>query len=78
MTTIERKQYIIESISKITDENIIEGVYRFLHLETEVEEIQTLSEAQKQILAESDKQIDDGNYITHEALNAKIEEWLNA
>jgi hypothetical protein len=76
MTTIELKNVLNEQIDKINDKNFLETIKMFIDSKAESHQIQ-LSEYQKKRIAESRKQIRNGQYIDNDLLNQKVEKWLN-
>lgn len=74
MTTITLKNYLVSKISKIEDDSILVKIKTIID---QNEEIYILSDSQIQKIENSRKQIDDGNFLTQEEMDKKVEEWLN-
>lgn len=72
MNNIELKKHIQEEIEQIDDTYILEGISRFIELNSE-DEVYIIPSELKKKLALSDKQIDEGNYIDHGDLKQKID-----
>ena len=77
MSTAELRNRLIEKIKKTKDERILEEAYRLLDLENEDIEVYKLNDAQKKAISEAREQIKNGQYLTEEAANKEIDEWLN-
>lgn len=77
MSTAELRNRLIEKIKKTKDERILEEAYRLLDLENEDIEVYKLNDAQKKAINESREQIKNGQFLTEEAANKEIDEWLN-
>mgnify|MGYP003605645351 CR=1 FL=1 len=74
MTTITLKNYLVSKISKIEDDSILVKIKTIID---QNEEIYILSDSQIQKIENSRKQIEDGNFLTQEEMDKKVEEWLN-
>ncbi len=77
MSTAELRNRLIEKIKKTKDERILEEAFRLLDLENEDIEVYKLNDAQKKAINESREQIKNGQFLTEEAANKEIDEWLN-
>lgn len=77
MKTIEIKKKLIKQINLSDNKNLLEEFYRFLNLENEIQETYKLSEKQNSAIAEARNQIKNGDYLTNEQANQKIDKWLN-
>ena len=76
MLTTEMKQELIKKIQTTKDESILEEVYRILEVGSEEVDVIVLTENQKLRIDKGLKDIEDGNYLSHEEANKEIEEWL--
>lgn len=76
MNSIELKREIHKRVDTLDDQNILEGVCRFLELNSE-DEIYHVPEELKEKLKRSNDQINNGEFITHDELSSKIDKWLN-
>ena len=74
MTTITLKNYLVSKISKIEDDSILVKIKTIID---QNEEVYILSDSQIQKIENSRKQIEDGNFLTQEEMDKKVEEWLN-
>lgn len=74
MTTITLKNYLVSKISKIEDDSILVKIKTIID---QNDEIYILSDSQIQKIENSRKQIEDGNFLTQEEMDKKVEEWLN-
>ena len=73
------EQYInrlIEKIKSINDPNVLEEVYRLLAVNFD-DSIYLTSDAQKQVVAESQQMIEKGNGISSEKADDEIDQWLS-
>ena len=73
------EQYInrlIEKIKSIQDPNVLEEVYRLLAVDFD-DSIYLTSDAQKQVVAESQQMIEKGNGISSEKADDEIDQWLS-
>lgn len=73
------EQYInrlIEKIKSIKDPNVLEEVYRLLAVNFD-DSIYLASDAQKQVVAESQQMIEKGNGISSEKADDEIDQWLS-
>ena len=75
MTTAERKKKLIESINSTDNDLILEDLQRVLEFESS-DDVYILSPEQKLALAESRAHYKNGNYITDQEINDKIDKWL--
>ena len=75
MTTAERKKKLIASINNTDNDLILEDLQRILEFESN-NEVYILSHEQKLALAESRADYKNGNYISDEEINVKIDKWL--
>lgn len=76
MFTNQMKQEIIDKIKSITDENILEEVYRIIEVGNEDVDKIVLSNQQKESIDLGIKDIEEGNYLSNEEANQEMEEWL--
>ncbi|KYG85040.1 hypothetical protein AWW67_17525 [Roseivirga seohaensis] len=66
---------LIEKIKSIKDPNVLEEVYRLLAVDFD-DSIYLTSDAQKQVVAESQQMIEGGNGISSEKADDEIDQWL--
>mgnify|MGYP000870811929 FL=1 len=76
MSTIEIQKELIEKIRSTYDESVLEEVYKILELNTENFDKIVLTDFQKSKIDSGLKDMEDGNFISHEEANKQIEEWL--
>ena len=76
MLTKEMKQQLIDKINSTTDDNILEEVYRILEVGIKEADRIVLSSEQKESIDKGIKDMEEGNYLSNEAANQEIEEWL--
>ena len=76
MSVAEIKKQLIEKIQSTEDENLLEEVYRILEMNTQDFDKIMLSDFQKSKIEAGLKDMELGNYISHEEANREIEEWL--
>ena len=76
MFTNQMKQELIDKIISITDENILEEVYRIIEVGGKDIDRVVLSNQQKESIDKGIKDIEEGNYLSNEEANQEIEEWL--
>jgi hypothetical protein len=76
MSTIELQEQLISKIQITTDEDVLEGVLRFLEFETEKDEVYIFNDEQQQAIAKARQQIKDGQFYTSEEVDKLTEKWL--
>ena len=78
MNTHDKKTEVLELLSQTNDSSLIDEVYDMLHPEAAIENI-NLHELNGEIQQKINKALDDyktGNYITHEQMKQKVQQWL--
>lgn len=75
MTVIEIKQQIVERLDTINDTDLLTKMLSIAN--GNGKEIDHFTDAELELLREADKEIEDGNFYTHEEANKKMREWLN-
>ena len=76
MFTNQMKQELIDKIISITDENILEEVYRIIEVGGKDIDRVVISNQQKESIDKGIKDIEEGNYLSNEDGNQDIEELL--
>jgi hypothetical protein len=76
MSAIELKEKIIDQLSKIEDELILEEIYRTIQIETEVDKIYILSESEKKAIEVGFRDSKEGRLYSSQQANEMIEKWL--
>jgi predicted transcriptional regulator len=77
MTTIELKKQLINRISEIDDESFLQAIKTILDSKTQSQVI-TLTNAQRQEIDESKKQVEAGEFIGQDELDQKFNQWKSA
>jgi vacuolar-type H+-ATPase subunit H len=76
MSTAELKLKVINRITNITDNNLIEQIHRLIDFELE-KGVYELSEEQTQRIAEAKEEYQKGETFTNEEAIKEIEKWLD-
>ena len=76
MNSIDLRREIHKKVDTVEDQYILEGVCRFLEINSG-DEIYQVPEELKEKLRRSNDQIERGEFLTHDELNSKIDKWLN-
>lgn len=76
MSTAELKLKVINRITNITDNNLIEQIHRLIDFELE-KDVYELSEEQIQRIAEAREEYQKGDTLTNEEAIKEIEKWLD-
>ena len=74
MTAIALKKYLVSRINLIDDDSVLDKIKKIVEKE---EKVYVLSDYQLDKLAKSRKQIEDGNFLTQDEMDKKVEEWRN-
>lgn len=69
------QQELIQKISSIKDENILQAIKNYLKF-AENDEVYQLSEAQVFSVNEAEEDIKNGKILSNEEADRKIDEWL--
>ena len=77
MSTVELKERLIEKIKKTDNENILEEAYRLLDIEAADMGVYHFSEEEQKDVQASRNQINSGQFLTNEAANKEIDQWLS-
>jgi hypothetical protein len=72
MTTIALKEYLVSKINLLNDEAILEKIKKIVDKK---EKVYSLSEYQINLLNEAREDIKNGNFISDEEMNSKVEAW---
>lgn len=78
MNTKDKKAEVLELLTQTNDSGLIDEVYNVLHPEHTVENINT-EELPAELQQKISKAFDDyksGNYITHDEMKQKVQQWL--
>ncbi|MFZ2906037.1 MAG: hypothetical protein WAZ98_07545 [Cyclobacteriaceae bacterium] len=76
MSATELKLQIINKVSSINDELILEEIYRLINIESEMDSIYRLSDEEKKAIELGLKDIKEGRVYTSEQADNMIKEWL--
>lgn len=76
MSTAELKLKVINRITNITDNNLIEQIHRLIDFELE-KDVYVLSEEQIQRIAEAREEYQKGDTLINEEAIKEIEKWLD-
>ncbi len=74
MKAIALKKYLVSRINLIDDDSVLDKIKKIVEKE---EKIYILSDYQLDKLAKSRKQIEDGDFLTQDEMDKKVEKWLN-
>ncbi|MFT6053853.1 MAG: hypothetical protein ACJAS3_000804 [Roseivirga sp.] len=72
----QRVNQLIEKIKSITDQDVLEEIYRLLAVDFD-DAIYLTSEAQKQAVAEARQEIAQGKGISSEDADSEVDQWLS-
>lgn len=71
------KQYLIERIREIEDEETIRDIYQFIdENKMQVREPSLLTDLEKKALQKAERDIKNGDVLTEEDANREIKNWL--
>jgi predicted transcriptional regulator len=76
MSSKEIKKQLIDKILSTDDHSILEEVYRILEVSTQEIDTIMLTDNQKSEIDKGIRDIEEGRYLTNEAANTEIIEWL--
>ncbi len=75
MTAIALKKYLVSRINLIDDDSVLDKIKKIV--DKKEEKVYVLSDYQLDKLAKSRKQFEDGDFLTQDEMDKKVEEWLN-
>ena len=76
MSSTELKLQIISKITSISDELILEEIYRLVSLESEMDSVYRLTDAERSAIVDGLKDVNEGRVYSSEAAENMIKEWL--
>ena len=78
MSINEKKIEVLQALSNTKDEALIDEIYELLHPEQSVSdiEIDRLPQPLQQKISKAMDDYKSGNYITHEQMKEKLQQWL--
>jgi hypothetical protein len=68
-----RKERIITWVKNLEDENMLDKLEM---LSEDSEEVYVLSSREEELLLEAVREVDSGNFSTHEDVQKRVKEWL--
>ena len=74
MKAIALKKYLVSKINLIDDDSILDEIKEIVDKK---ETVYVLSDDHLEKLAKSRKQIEEGDFLTQDEMDKKVEEWLN-
>ncbi|MFW5663456.1 MAG: hypothetical protein ACOC3T_02830 [Bacteroidota bacterium] len=77
MTTKELKQKLIDKISDIKDNDLLNDINKLIDDSDFENQVFRLSDEHKDAIDKAISQIERGDYLTNEESNKDIDEWLN-
>jgi len=75
MSVTELKLQIINKVTSIKDESILEEIYKLVNLESDMEASYTLTEDEKKAIDLGLKDIKEGRVYSSEAAESMMKEW---
>ncbi len=75
MTAIALKKYLVSRINLIDDDSVLDKIKKIV--DKKEEKVYVLSDFQLQKLAKSREQFANGDFLTEEEMDKKVEEWLS-
>jgi hypothetical protein len=76
MTKTELRDKLIATIAETEDMRLLEDIFRIVNIETEPQGIYELSEPESSAVREGVEQLNNGQFISNEDLNTRINKWL--
>jgi predicted transcriptional regulator len=76
MSASELKLHIINKVSSINDASILEEIYKFVNMESEIDTEYRLSAEEKKAVELGLKDLEEGRVYTSEQANNMLKEWL--
>lgn len=76
MGTIEIKQRLIDRIMEVTDDFLLQELYRILNNEKEETDVYLLSKEEKGKILEAREDVKTGRVLNSDQADKEIEEWL--
>ena len=76
MSATELKLRIINKVSSINDESILEEIYRLVNIESEMDSTYRLSDEEKKAVEFGLKDLQEGRVYSSEEADNMIKEWL--
>jgi predicted transcriptional regulator len=76
MSLTQLKLQIISKVASISDELILEEIYRLVNIESEMDSVYRLTDAERKAIDEGLQDIKEGRVYSSEAAERMIKEWL--
>jgi predicted transcriptional regulator len=76
MNKSELKDKLIATITETEDKRLLEDIFRIINIETEPQGLYELSETELNAVKEGVEQLNNGQFISNEDLNARMNEWI--
>ena len=76
MTAIELKEKIIAQISSTNDEELLGHISKVIDIELHANDIHIMSPAEIEAVNDGLAQLENGQWITNEESNKRVDEWL--
>lgn len=76
MSTAELKLQIINKVSSINDELILEEIYRLIDIESGMDSLYRLSDEERKAIEIGRKDINEGRLYSSEQADNMVKEWL--
>lgn len=77
MASLTLKEKVIQTISNLENDSILQGLLDYIELESDVDSIYQFDDSQMQAINEAKLQVKEGKTQTHSEVNKEIDEWLN-
>lgn len=76
MSTTDLKLQIINKITSIKDELILEEIYKLVNLEADLDRVYTLTDVEKKAIDIGLKDLKEGRVYSSEVAESRMKEWL--
>lgn len=77
MSTAELKKKVIAKINNTDNDELLSEILTMLHVESKsVNGVYQMSDAEREAVEEGIRQIENGQWITHEEVKRRADEWL--
>lgn len=77
MSTAELKKKVIAEINNTDNDELLSEILTMLHVESKsVNGVYQMSDAEREAVEDGIRQIENGQWITHEEVKRRADEWL--
>lgn len=76
MSEVELKKKLTSAIKTTDDHELLYQIFRLLKFELSAEEVYKVSTEERKAIDEGISQIDNGEFLSHEEANKRVDEWL--